>query len=311
MGDRNNGNHDVGLEFPAIPIDDPKAVINLKLAITNAGHDAAAVEAALTQSIDALGMAAGDALGLKDSNLIKAALGVVNAGLGELFANCDGAVAADDFTAQRSEFDRLIPAGGRTATHTKFYPGSDSSAGCGSNSQYYVTQTLIRTEPGDVDQPVPHKAFLILSRSSGLVLDVPGASRNAQTPIQQYPDNGGPNQHWQLIPVDSGFFKVRSLSSGLVLDVRGASHDDHAVIQQYTDNGGHNQHWQFIPVDAPPPDLPFPVLGGTRFFKIRSRSSGKVLDVPGRNADAHVQLQQYGDNGGNNQLWQLISVANV
>jgi hypothetical protein len=172
--------------------------------------------------------------------------------------------------------------------------------------------TVIRTEAGDINQPDPSKAFLILSRSSGLVLDVPGLSHAAQTPIQQYPDNGGRNQHWQLVPVGGGFYKVRSLESGLILDVRGASNDDHAAVQQYPDNGGQNQHWQFVPVAGPPPDLPFPVLGGgTTFFKIRCRKSGKVMDVPGRSADPQVQLQQYGDNGGSNQLWQLISVGNL
>ena len=62
----------------------------------------------------------------------------------------------------------------------------------------------------------------------------------------------------------------------------------------------------------PPPDLPFPVLGGSMtFYKLRSRLSGKVLDVPGRSADPGTLLQQYGDNGANNQLWQLISVGDI
>jgi len=112
--------------------------------------------------------------------------------------------------------------------------------------------------------------------------------------------------------VDGGYFQVRSRSSGLVLDVEHSSGDDHARILQWPDNGGENQHWEFVPVDVPPPDLPFPVLGGgMRFYKLRSRASGKVLDVPGRSADPGALLQQYSDNGGNNQLWQLISVGGV
>src|SRR5262249_13982148 len=160
----------------------------------------------------------------------------------------------DNLTGLRSDYDNLIPAGGRVLTHTSYYPGTDSPSGCNHvNSEYYVTWTLIRTEASDANQPDPSKAFLILSRSSGLVLE--GPTNDEQAPIQQAQDTGGLNQHWQLIPVDGGFFKVRSLSSGLILDVRGASHDDHAVIQQFHDIGGQNQHWQFIPVRVPPPDL--------------------------------------------------------
>ena len=163
-----------------------------------------------------------------------------------------------------------------------------------------MTLTLIRTEADGIHKPDPTKAFIILSRSSGLVLEVPGASNSEQTKIQQSSDNGGQHQHWQFIPVDSGFFKVRSLSSGLVLEVAGASHDDHAPIQQSHDNGGQHQHWQFIPVTVPPTDLPFPVLPASgQFFKIRSRLSGKVLDVPGRSADPQTVIQQFSDSGGN------------
>jgi hypothetical protein len=137
-------------------------------------------------------------------------------------------------------------------------------------------------------------------------------TNDEHAPLQQAPDTGGLNQHWQLIPVDGGFFKVRSLSSGLILDVRGASHDDHAMIQQLRDLGGQNQQWQFVAVQVPPPDLPFPVLpGGGLFFKIRSRLSGKVMDVPGRSADPGIKIQQSSDSGGNNQIWQLISVGEI
>jgi hypothetical protein len=236
----------------------------------------------------------------------------VNTVLAAAFADCDGTVAADSLSVHRSDFDPLIPANGRVITHTKDYPGPVSPEFCGSNSDYKVTLTLVRTQDGDVTQPDPSKAFIILSRSSGLVLDVPNASSADGVQIQQYPDNGSDNQHWQLIPVDGGFFKVRSRSSDLILDVDHSSGDDHARIIQWPDNGGKNQHWEFVPVSVLPPDLPFPVLGeGITFYKLRNRLTGKVLDVPDRSADPHALIQQYSDSGGNNQLWQLISVENI
>jgi hypothetical protein len=311
MGDVDEGNYDVGFDFPTVGIDDPKTVFTLNHSIVNAGHNGGQVEMLLRQSLDEAlkDLAKGSAF---EGVPIDAAILAVNTVLAAAFAGCDGTVAADSLSVLRSDFDPLIPANGRVVTHTKDYPGSNSPDLCGDNSDYKVTLTLVRTQEGDVNHPDPNKAFIILSRSSGLVLDVPGASNVVGTPIQQYPDNGGENQHWQLIPVDGGFFQVRSRSSGLILDVEHSSGDDHARIIQWTDNGGHNQHWEFVPVDVPPPDLPFPVLGGgMTFYKLRCRLSGKVLDVPGRSADPGTQLQQYADNGANNQLWQLISVGDI
>jgi hypothetical protein len=44
---------------------------------------------------------------------------------------------------------------------------------------------------------------------------------------------------------------------------------------------------------------------GLRFVSIRSRSSGRVLDVPGFATDDSVKIQQYGENRGPNQCWIL------
>jgi hypothetical protein len=321
MGDVNNGNHDVGLEFTSIRIDDPNTKITLNFAITNSGHDATKVEEALKTGLDKLGMAGGTALGLPGP-AVAAIMTAVDVALAALFADCDGAVAADNQSDLISAFDKLIPANGRVFTHTKSYPGTDSATGCGSNSRYNVTLTLIRIQVPDhlvvahesdnVNHPDPTKKFIILSRSSGLVLDVTNASNAAGAKIQQYPDAGTENQHWRTVPVDGGFFKIQGAASGMVLEVVGDSHDDKAQIQQSWDNGATTQHWQFIPVSVPPTDLPFPVLtAGGLFFKIKSRVSGKVLDVPEHSANQSIIIQQFSDTGGSNQLWQLISAGDV
>ena len=240
---------------------------------------------------------------------IAAAMAAVDLVLTVLFADCDGTVAADTLLAPVSAFDALIPANGRTTTNTKFYPGTDSAVGCGSNSRYYVTYTLIRTNPNEPNTPNPSNTFIILSRSSGLVLDVPGGSTVAGTKIWQYEDNGTPAQHWKFIPVDDVYFQIQSQVSKLFLGVVGASHSTGAQIQQGPNTGGHEQHWQLISVTEPPTNLPFPVLQAVpQFFKIQSRLSGLVFDVPGRSASPKTFIQQYTDNGGNNQLWQLLAL---
>jgi hypothetical protein len=235
----------------------------------------------------------------------------IDAVLALIFADCDGTVAADSLTVARSALDATIPAGGRLQTHTKHYPGTDSAAGCGANSDYYVTETIIRTNVGDAHTPEEGQTFIIASRSSGLVLDVTGGASAAGVPIQQYADNGTPAQHWNLIPVEGGeFFVIQSVLSGLVLEVAGESTDDHAGIQQGVDLGAHNQHWAFEAVPVSGADLQVPVLLDDSFYRIRSRLSGKVLDVPSRSA-VPVKLQQYPAQSGeaNNQLWQLLALA--
>jgi Ricin-type beta-trefoil lectin domain-like len=306
--DVNNGNHDVGLEVPGITIDDPATPVTLAFTIINAGHDSSAVEEALTKGVDVL---IAHEAGAGNPGTAAAML-AVDAALALIFADCDGTVAADSLTVARSALDATIPANGRVQTHTKHYPGTDSAAGCGANSDYYVTQTIIRTNVGDAHTPEAGQTFIIASRSSGLVLDVTGGASAAGVPIQQYADNGTPAQHWNLLPVEGGeFFVIQSALSGLVLEVAGDSKDDHALIQQGEDLGAYNQHWAFEAVPVAGADLLFPIpQNSNSFYRIRSRLSGKVLDVPSRSAEA-VKVQQYAAQTGeaNNQLWQLLALA--
>src|SRR5258708_9175157 len=91
--------------------------------------------------------------------------------------------------------------------------------------------------------------FKIKSQFDGKVLDIPGFSLQDGTPIQQYDDHDGTNQHWQLTPIDGGFFKIVSQATGKVLDVPGGSHENGVRIQQFQDHGGRNQQWSLVLVE--------------------------------------------------------------
>ena len=136
----------------------------------------------------------------------------------------------------------------------------------------------------------------IVSRSSGKVLDVPGASTADGAIIEQWTDNGGQNQQWSLVSVGSGYYKIVSRSSGKVLDVPGASTANGAHIQQWTDNGAANQQWSLVSV-------------GSGYYKIVSRSSGLVLDVTGASTADGAVIEQWPDNGGTNQQWSLVATS--
>src|SRR5262249_43800889 len=145
----------------------------------------------------------------------------------------------------RADYDVLFPGNVHVATYTAAYPGTDSPWGCGSNSRYQVTHTIVRTHVGDPSTPMPGKIFSIACRSSGLVLDVPGAKATPGAQVQQYPDNATVAQHWQLFPTGDGYFTIRSVINGTVLEVAGNSSADGAAIQLANLTDAHNQHWQF------------------------------------------------------------------
>src|SRR5215472_7444069 len=138
----------------------------------------------------------------------------------------------------------------------------------------------------------------IVSRATGKVLDVPGGQPVEGLGIQQFHDDGGTNQQWEVIP-DGGAFRVMSVATGMVLTVPGADQGDPGdgvQIEQFLDHGGPSQRWQFVSV---PPG----------FFTIVSVATGRVLDVRGGLPEDQVPIQQFESKGGANQQWQAIEVV--
>jgi hypothetical protein len=136
----------------------------------------------------------------------------------------------------------------------------------------------------------------LLNVASGKVLDDPGGSTNANTPIQQYQLNGGLNQQWQPIALADGNYEIMNASSGLVLDDPGGSTAAGTQIQQFPANGGLNQQWQFQVL----PD------GNV---EIVNACSGLVLDIPNGSTANGTIVQQYTANGGLNQEWVLMGAG--
>jgi hypothetical protein len=77
------------------------------------------------------------------SGLFLEAIGADIAGF--LFPDCDGFVAADGIGMTKNQWDVEINSTGAVLSRkTMHYPGSDSPAGCGSNSDYTVTWSVGR-----------------------------------------------------------------------------------------------------------------------------------------------------------------------
>ncbi|MFY1686865.1 RICIN domain-containing protein [Plantactinospora sp. WMMB782] len=87
--------------------------------------------------------------------------------------------------------------------------------------------------------------------------------------------------------IDTGaHYVLVSRHSGKALDLYNLATNDGAPIVQWARNDGNQQQWQFV--DA-----------GSGYYKIRSRHSGKFLEMP--NASDGTQLIQNPDNGSTRQ----------
>jgi hypothetical protein len=145
----------------------------------------------------------------------------------------------------------------------------------------------------------PSGPAYIANASSGKVLDLPNGSTDSGTILQQFELNGGSNQLWTLVPLDSGADLIVNMASGLVLDDPGGSTASGTLIQQYTLNGGLNQQWQ-------------PISDGDGHFQLDNVASGLVLGIPdGATADG-TQIQQLSWNGVSvplSQQWNLFGTG--
>ena len=88
--------------------------------------------------------------------------------------------------------------------------------------------------------------YYIVSKKSGLYLDVKGGAKAAKTIVWQYPRNETNAQKWKLIKASAGYYYIKSKISNLYLDVRGGSKANGATIWQYPLNKTDSQKWRLI-----------------------------------------------------------------
>jgi hypothetical protein len=83
----------------------------------------------------------------------------------------------------------------------------------------------------------------VVSRKSGKVPDVFGASRDEGAPVVVWDDKGNDNQRWSWVGQGTER-RLKSKSSGLVLDVD----DEGKVIQRKADDRARRQLWRVTEV---------------------------------------------------------------
>jgi len=159
---------------------------------------------------------------------------------------------------------------------------------------------------------IPRTTFAITNVFSGNVLDISAGSLDNGAPVQQWQQDGKHQQEWQLMPVGAGYYALINRLTGKVLDDTGFSTSNGTTMQQWDYVGGTNQQWQLVLTGAPS----LSSYSTTYTFKFVNRLSGKVLDDTGFSLADGTTVQQWDDEGGSNQQWQLTpvvyySIANV
>jgi hypothetical protein len=137
----NNGDHPVGLAIGPILVDRPDAHIEFNFQILNSGHqDDSELNSLLEQGANAL-IAAEFSGG---QFWAAAATEAINLLTGLFTVNCDGPVAIHAVAVSGQDLNELTSPNG-VHTESKFFAGTDSDVGCGSNSKYTVTWSFSRS----------------------------------------------------------------------------------------------------------------------------------------------------------------------
>lgn len=172
VGDVNNGDHGVSLDFSCAMLSDPDRVLGFSFSIYNG--DTSSLSGLLNQALISLltqgvhltlpgpkissfnlsGAVPGISVEANTVGLTSllantsawyaaAAKAVAEEAINFVFPDCDGYVAADTISLTHEQWNLVIDsAGNDVARFTVRYPGTKSPGGCGSNSNYTVTWSV-------------------------------------------------------------------------------------------------------------------------------------------------------------------------
>ena len=85
--------------------------------------------------------------------------------------------------------------------------------------------------------------YSIISRHSGLALEVSSASSEDGANVIQWEYNSGKHQQFDVVNLGNGFHTIRPVHSGKSLDVWEWSSEPGGEIRQWQFTGNYNQQW--------------------------------------------------------------------
>jgi alpha-L-fucosidase len=205
---------------------------------------------------------------------------------GSVFTKVASGTWSGDKTIKRIHF---TPS---SARYVRFEATSANGANYAIINEFDVGSFTTVPTAGTVPQTVGNGTYKIVSRKSGLALEVAASGIANGANVDQATYTAGVNQRWTVTSIGNGQYSIIGVGSGKSLDVTAHSTADGANIEIYTYSGGNNQRWTFTPTS-----------GG--FYTITSVNSGKVVDVVSGSTASGANVDQWTSSGGTNQQWIL------
>ena len=137
-------------------------------------------------------------------------------------------------------------------TKNYFFIQSKVSKRSLSNQNSLISRVPVVQKAGPQDAqrwmfiPAGKGYYYIVSKKSGMYLDVKGGSKAAKTIVWQFPRNETNAQKWKFVKAGGKYYYIQSKGSNLYLDVRGGSKSDGATIWQFPLNKSDAQKWKLI-----------------------------------------------------------------
>lgn len=129
--------------------------------------------------------------------------------------------------------------------------------------------------------------FSFVSKSTGLALDIVGASDSAQAKLDAYLLNGTAAQKFSLHRVgeflDEDAFSLESDTSSKVLDVSGGSMKDGAAVQLYASNGTRSQKRYLSNITVLQTEYEIKCIGSRKVFSLTD--GGEQVELTSSGAD--------------------------
>ncbi|MFC7141572.1 RICIN domain-containing protein [Halosimplex aquaticum] len=172
---------------------------------------------------------------------------------------------------------------------------------CGNDSgavETYASNTTVSGNTycsGGGGGAISDGTYRITNENSGKLLEVASAGTAAGDNVQQWSDNGGTHQQWDVTENGDGTYTLTNVNSGLLLEVAGAGTADGDNVQQYSDTGHACQDWNIVD-------------NGDGTYRLENAHSGKVADVDGASTSDGANVLQWSWNSGANQKWTFDSV---
>ena len=140
--------------------------------------------------------------------------------------------------------------------------------------------------------------------SNGFVMEAEGGTYNTDgCKIQNWGNNNGINQKWEVTRMTNGAYRIKNLGSNKMLD---------AAAQSLNTNGGKVQLWQNYPTNRNQEWVLTQVSPGRYAIRNAASTGNKVLDVTGYAIGTHgtaIQLWDYSPSNTSNQIWTFLPTA--